>query len=649
MIKVSDATLLTLSKLRSHKLRTILTILVASLVFSILVAISLIATGAFNSIEKFRQGSLTNRYIVSVYNAPPASMATLQLLRDPELISAAKNQYESLVAAKTIEAERLGINYSQAGDPPPYSITSDGTERLETHDPNGITQNLLKDRFKNEPAFDEAKLANLARKYNAVDIFRATNYTITRGATLQVFKDDKEVFYNHEDQAETDKYYQKPVVDGIQMTLAPTKLIKPFLFKDNAGWQPSDGSIPIVLPQDAVERLLGLGKLPKNATAKDKAERINTINLKTDNLAFKACYRNSASIALIQQTIQQNSDAKQNSINKDYIAPSVKYRLPDPAKCEAPTVVSDTRTALEKQANSNQEIFDRKFGSIQTLENYFVSFKVVGISPANEPLGTEQHEQATAQNLNDIINNLLSTSGIGQAIPQELYDKLPDDKKRPELFTYTPLYWFGNEDNLQRYVEFDNAKDAQRFIDEQSCAVDYDNVCKPEGRPYQASLSFSNSAAIDDLKSKIVQLFNYGMIGAAILGVIIMSLTIGRVIADGRRETAIFRAIGFKRTDIVQIYLLYGLVISIGVAIFALAIGFLSVYVIDSIYAPSLTSQAQYSFGDLTAAKRIELLAWDIKQLGLILLVCLATGIVGSIIPLLRNIRRSPLRDMRDE
>lgn len=649
MITLIDVSLLTFAKLRSHKIRTGLTVFIASLLFGVLVAASLITTGALRSVDAFRQDGLTGRYIVNVYNAPENSTITRQLLRDPVLIAKAKKQYEALVEMKTAEAKRLGLDYTQASDQPPYSIASDGEEMLSVNDSNGIVQQLLEDKFSNTPAFDDAKLEAVAKQYGAINLFNAADYAIAQGSTLQVLQDDKEVFYDQTDQALVDANYQTPVVDGAQMTMTPSEIVDPFLLENDADWKPSDGSIPIVLPQNAIEQLLGLKRLSKTASAKEKTDRLELLNEKADALGFRACYRNAASNDLIQQTIQQQKEIRLNKGKKDYVAPAVIYALPDPSACNNASVVSDARTNSEKQQDANQAIFDAEFGIEQEPDSYFISFKVVGISPADMSQNTSSLQQANAQSLSDIVNNLLSTNGISQAVPGELYDALDDKDKHPELFTYTPHYLFGNEDNMRRYVEFANAGDAQKFINEQSCTMDYDNTCKPTGRPYQATFSFSNSAAIDDIRTKATSWFNYAMIGVIVISAIIMSIAIGRAIADGRHETAIFRAIGFKRVDIAQVYVLYAAILSLYVAVLALLIGFTAAYIVNEKYAPALTARAQYDFNDLAMSKSVDLIGLYMEQVAVIIIACLATGLLASVLPLLRNLGRNPIRDMREE
>ena len=651
MIKITDATLLAFTKLRARKIRTIITILLASLLFGMLIAASLVMTGAFRSVDTFRQDGLTSRHIVNINKAINDPLVLSRLLRDPALIAEAKKRYETLVSEKTDGAKKLNVTYTQVSDQPPYVIGSDGTERLAINDQNGIVHDLLKEKFSNEPAFNDVKLKMIAERYHATKLFASENDTITRNASLEVLKDNKEIFYDQTDEATVNKNYEQQIIDGGQMVLAPQDITKPFMLPDNSNWKPNGASLPIILPQNNIEQLLGLTQLPDNATTYQKLDRLKTIRERAVNLTFQACYRNSESKALVQQTIQQQKDIKANEGKKDYEKPTRIYALPDPATCENPVVTSDTRTADEKKTDANQEIFDNKFKEDEKPTSYFVSFQIVGVSPAvatqNDP--TNDQSNAQSRNVNDVINNLLATTGIGQVIPEELYNQLPDKTQYSNLFTYDPMYLFGNEDNKQRYVEFANSSDAQKFIDEQSCKVQRDSTCQPAGREYQATLAFSNSAALDDMQRLAWQWFDYLIFGVITLAAIVMWITIGRTVADGRHETAVFRAIGFKRLDIAVIYILYTVILSLLVAVFAACIGWTGAYSIDKYFALELTAQAQYGFGGLDLSKEVRLIGFNWQQLSIILIACFATGMLSMLLPLVRNVRRSPIRDMREE
>ena len=278
-----------------------------------------------------------------------------------------------------------------------------------------------------------------------------------------------------------------------------------------------------------------------------------------------------------------------------------------------------------------------------------VTFKVVGMSPgSSEVLNPEQEKQREkSRTASDIVNDMLRVEGIGQAIPLAPYNIMPNKEYYADIFTYEPAYLLGNEDNKRRFVEFVNAADAQKFINEQGCTVQYDNTCKPAGNPYQAALAFSNSAALDDTQRLIQQWLFYVMVCVMILATVIMWIAIGRTVVDGRHETAVFRAIGFKRGDIVLIYTLYTVMLSLLVVVFAVSMGLVAALILNNHIAPTLTVEAQYGFGMLSGGASMNLIEVNSQQIGIILAACFAVGLLSAIPPLVRNVHRSPIRDMR--
>lgn len=640
MIRLSDATLLAFAKLRTRKIRTIITILLASLLFGVLIASSLITNGAFSSVDSFSKDGLTNRYIVRVNNAVINTSST-SVLRDPALIAEAKKRYETLVEKKTSEAKRLGLSYNQVSDQPPYLVTPDGAERLYPNDRNGIVQSLLNERYGEQTYIDDMKLESIAKTYSATKLFTVDTFSIVRGASLNVLPDGKEVFYDASDDAELNANYTTPIIDS-SFPIAPSDLTAPFMLPNNAEWSASDGTLPIIVPQNVAEKLMGMDSIEASATAEQKLERIRDVRDKAAGFTFQTCYRNEASISLIQQTIAQQKEIKTHSGDKEYEMPSVIYELPDVTECANPVISGDTRTTAQKTQDNNQEIFDKEFGLYNDPESYFVSFKVVGISPA-------QSNDQPNRSAGDVVNELLKTSGIEQMIPKDLYDKILDKSKYADILAFEPYYLLGNEDNKARYVEFSNATDAQGFIDEQSCTTQTDGTCKPAGRDYMATLAFSDSVALNDIRSKVSDWFGFAVLGIVILAAIVMWITIGRTIADGRHETAVFRAIGFKRIDIALVYIIYTVVLSISSAVLAGVIGLTAAFIVDRAYAPQLTAQAQYAFGGLDLTKEFSLVGFNTEQLSIILIACLATGVLSMIVPLIRNVRRSPIKDMRDD
>lgn len=608
MIKLTDACLLAFTKLRARKLRTGITVLLASLLFGVVITASLATNGLIASINSFRKEGLTSRYIVSIFNAPGKVDEFYNTIRDPLLIAEAKQRYEALVKEKEAAAKQLGITYSHISDTPPHLQSADGTTRLSIHDPNGITWQLLKEKYSPTPAFDEAKLSKLAAQYGVINRFTEEIYHIKRDASLVPLIDGKEHFYDASDESSPTLQDMSPV-NPTGIVIAPKEITKGLILPRNAGWQPDGSSLPIILPQNVIEQLLQLEKLPSNASPQDKFERLKIIRNRIINLQFKMCYRNSVSQSLLQQALQQKKEIAHNQDKKEYKKPALLYELPNPTTCENARVVSDLRTPAEKQQAASQAIFDAKFGKETAAISRLVTFKVVGMSPSAEVLNPEQLQQREkSRTASDILADILRTEGIGQAIPKHLYDQIPNKAAYADLLHYKPLYIGGNEDNKRRFLEFASASSAQKFIDEQGCTLQYDNSCKPLGHPYQLNLAFSNSSALDDAQATIHTWFVYATLGVAAIASLITWIAVGRTIVDGRHETAVFRAIGFKRIDITAVYLLYTVALSILIALLASVIGFAGSYLLQRQFAPQLTTQAQYGFGAIHSTNSVHLI-----------------------------------------
>lgn len=651
MIKITDASVLAFAKLRTHKIRTLIIILLSSLLFSVLIISISVIQGAFNSVNNFRKGELTSRYIVSVSNAPIDRSKGQDDFNDPVLIEKAKKRYEALVKEKTLEAKKLGIEYLQASDQPPYQQTLGGAAELSLNDPNDIVYEVLKEKYENIPAFDDSKLNTIAKEYNASKIFSDEFYFIKRESSLIPLKDGKELFYDKTNERETNANYIRPFVDDSLMILGASEIIDSFILPNNAGWQPDSKSLPIVLPQNVIEQLLGMEKITSDASFEEKLSRLKKIRENIANLTFKMCYRNDVSSSQIQKAITQKKEIEANKDKKDYQKPKLIYDLPDASSCANAVIASDTRTKEEKLQDSKQKLFDEKFGKNTSPVSKFITFKVVGMSPSGKDVLSPQQKQQEekACTFKDIINGILKPSDIGQMIPKKLYDELTNKEDYADLFTYKPFYMMGNEDNKRRFVEFKNADDAQKFINEKSCVVQYDNTCKPFGNPYQASLMFSNSSALDDAQNTISGWLIYLIAAIAFLATIIMWFMISRVITDSRHETAVFRAIGFKRIDIAFIYLLYVFMLTVLIAMFALFFGIMGTLLIDAQFSASLTAQAQYVFGDFGLNKQVSLVCFDYQKIALILMLIFSISLISIIVPLYRNVRRSPIKDLKEE
>ena len=87
--------------------------------------------------------------------------------------------------------------------------------------------------------------------------------------------------------------------------------------------------------------------------------------------------------------------------------------------------------------------------------------------------------------------------------------------------------------------------------------------------------------------------------------------------------------------------------LSLLVVVFAVSMGLVAALILNNHIAPILTVEAQYGFGMLSGGASMNLIEVNSQQIGIILAACFAVGLLSAIPPLVRNVHRSPIRDMR--
>jgi hypothetical protein len=361
------------------------------------------------------------------------------------------------------------------------------------------------------------------------------------------------------------------------------------------------------------------------------------------SLSFSVCYRNEVSAQRLQDAIRVADELRRNKNNKEYVKPSLIYNVPsDPTACSALSVVSDSRTKAEKQLEEKQRQFSARFGAVTEPDQQKITFRVVG-------LVADFRSASPPDTVAGLMESLIGSSLQGiAAAPRDMYEQLPSADRYKQIFTpYEAMRALGPSDTL--FVEFDTAEAAKRFIDEKGCTTGSDGQCATTEKPFMLMAFGSNSIALDQLKSQFAHVFTIATFIVVGIAIVILGSTVGRLIADGRRETAVFRAIGFKRIDIVLIYGFYTLFLCVLIALFALTVGSLVAVGIDYYFWQDITDQALLAFNAQDLSRQFRLMGLDFLQLGVIVATLFGAGVVSVIIPLLRNVRRNPIRDMRDE
>lgn len=226
-------------------------------------------------------------------------------------------------------------------------------------------------------------------------------------------------------------------------------------------------------------------------------------------------------------------------------------------------------------------------------------------------------------------------------IPSELVDAPIQSAFIPSLSDSAQTsFVYSNVGNL---VEFSSAADAKKFVTEQACGG-MDCMTKPTIMYFG-----SNSVLLQNVAEGAAKvLWVAGLVIAGVAAILMMGM-VGRVVTDSRRETAVFRAIGAKRNDIRMIYTIYVTAFSLIIAASALALGFLGAWLYSNAVTEALTTSAHLMFIETRETAGFSLVGfWDEAVMLTIAVVVLA-GLTSMLLPLARNLTRSPLKDMRDE
>lgn len=638
MITTRDALILAVTKLKTRRIRLIITLIVSGLLFIVLASVSIIMNGAISSVESFSEEGLGKRYIVKVDQVNPD--ITFQLANDKELIVAAKSRFEQLKKDKSAEAKRLGIQYDASTEQSPIQLGGpNGEDTVDTQ--STIIKDLIDAKALSASQKFYEQIAIDAKHYQATIRHNSVNYSSSFGQfnnfQFSTILRGKESLSDDQNSNPLARGYES-IKSGI--TFISDSVLKSFLIKP--GEIPVTGdAVPIIAPYTAAEQILGLSPLSASASAQDKITRIKEIRDKATGFNFDICLRNQVSVDKQQFAKQTQAEILQNKDKKDYRKPDVITES-QASPCLDVATTRDVRTTFQKSQDTKQIEFESKFGKSSVASQRLVHLQIVGITPDPPSFG--------GFDISSILSMLLnSTIGNGWYIPISEQNAFPELKSE--------LDKIGKVANFQvsTYMEFNSADAARTFVDQKSCKFEkYFNqdpapLCIRDNTPYITSPFGSSSIALEQFRSGFNKFFTTAIMVVAVFSALIMMGTVGKIIADSRRETAVFRAMGAKRFDIVQLYLTYVTLIGIIISIMTIMFGTLIASFVQGRYQDDLTLNAVVSFNAQDLTRQFGLIHYDVKQLGMMVLIILLGSLVSAIIPLATNLRRNPIKDMRDE
>lgn len=630
MIRLSDGALLALTKLQTRRVRTIVTAVTASLLFGGLVGAILVIGGVVQSATNFTKGSLSERYITNVqYFGNGASSYDDSSLA---LQTRATELYTKLVSDKKADAKRLGVDYDPDMEQRPVVKEPSGESRLDESAPTA--QQAIAEYQATQPT-DLEKLRKAAAPYHPLKVYDMQASNIPAG-TMNVMKNGVEDFTMPNKQQ--NGYGGAPDVSQGWSYLG-VSLTAPFLLsKAQLAEQKNTGDLPVIAPYSKVETALNLPTLPKDAPATERMNRIATVREKAAKVTFTACYRNSVSAMQISDARGEADEAKKHKNDASYKQPSLQYGLPAADSCAGALVIRDVRSAAEKQQTEKELQFKRDFNEVADPVQQKVTFRVVGIGPDGL---TSESFSAIGMLVSAVAGSSLQGLWV---VPQNMYDAMPNKADYARFEPSAAGQQSMNFAQSGQLVEFATAKDAKAFVTKVGCT---DMDCG-RNKPY-ISYFGSNSVLLADMVTGITKGLAIAVLIVASIAALIMMGMVGRVIGDSRRETAVFRAIGAKRNDIRAIYVIYTILLSSIVAVMALLIGVGAALWVDGKWSAGATAQAQVTFIGAHGGEQFHLIGVWWQALAVIVAVVIITGLVSMLLPLSRNLARSPIKDMRDD
>lgn len=643
MIRISDATIIAYTKLRTHKVRTGLTIGVAGILFGLMLGGIFIAQGIFDSIDRFSREGLADRAIVSVSKWSMNYDNPYDYAEDEAFVGEVKKAHQDLVAKKTAAAKKYNIPYdAKAEDPSPIEINKD-TKKEQINNQyldSQLVQQVAQKRSdaKYVPLDIKAFLAS----YHSAKILPGNAEVRPASGSFDWMRDGTETALRPDS--------ERKKIEAMASSRAPVSIqvlnstiTEPFITQKNFDY--SKGEIPGVVSYSHAEVLLGLKKLPKTSTNQEKLDRIAEVRNRLSEITAAFCYRNGASHALLERAIAQQQEIEKNKGNKQYVMPSLLYQLPANDSCGPVIVAKDTRTALEKRQDEALENYQKEIGEHPgNPEQYKVVMRAVGLSG---DVSTENLAGTAGQMAMSLLESWLAY-GDNWSIPSDMLASVPQSLRPISLFP-DPSNERKEEQIAERIkvdsylVEFEDKQEARAVLESGGMFGPISDD-SPSVAPYGSS-----SLIVDEVK----RWFELGLLWALVIvgGVafIILASLIGRMVSDGRRESAVFRAIGARRGDIGRIYSMYTLLLALRVVIFALILGFVVSFAVDVWLAKDATIGARLAYAAVDTTKEFHFIGLWTWYVPAILGAIIVVSLLASIIPILLGARRNPITDMRND
>lgn len=634
MIRFTDAITLAYTKLRTHRVRTGFTVGIAGVLFGLILAVLFFVQGVFDSVGRFSDVGLNNRTILSISYYNEAQFNQYNYGDDPAFVAEVEKAYKQLTAKKAAAAKKYNVSYdASVEDPSPIGYDNQTKKKYITIEGLGSSyvNDIAKQKRQLEEKFDINKYLS---RYKTANVLPANSSVGSDDSSLAYMKNNKEIFKLEAGPSRADN---DPV-----LTIMNGSIAKPFITDES--FDPSKGEIPVVLPYSQAEKLLGLKSLEKSASNQAKLDRMHEVRDRLSEVSAAFCYRNQASAQLLSTAVAQYDDMKKNQGTAGYIEPSLVYTLPSETSCGAVAIAKDNRTLAEKDEAKRYVQYEKEIGTyLGEPKQQKITVRAVGLS-------SDGAGESSLSSVGEMVNGLLGSSlGYGTwTIPADMLKEVPQQYRPGEVFpveTSERSLGIGTLDEsfMGYLVEFQD-KDEARDVLQRTGTFSGTYSGGVSAFPFG-----SGTLIVDEMRRYFDTFMFWTLVIVGGVAAIILGGIIARTVSEGRRESAVFRAIGAKRVDIAGIYGVYALLLAVRVVIFAVVLGAVVAGAIELLFADDATVGARVAYAAVDTTVEFHLFGIGSWYIPIVLAVIIVVSLLGSIIPIIRNARRNPINDMRDE
>ena len=654
MIRPRYAITLARTKLRSKRGMLWASVVVSSLLFATLVAAVCVFQGAQKTAVRFVEAANNGQYLVMTMPTIPGYVNNFYsngMVFSAEQIKQFRADEKTYYDTERARYKAAGVPYDESSEIPLLkpsilvdpNVPEDRRFMIDWSSP--VADYLMTQRFDEYAKTATNKfsdLKKLATQYGATHFYTQRSSGLGILPAQRLIRDGKENLaeeFAHEAMLQTAD--TQAIYNGSYSFVDDELLVRAL---NTTPPSPLKG-IPVVPSAQEVVKLFGdqLGVSKEPAADQTRAQWLAQVQQKANGFTYQTCYRNAAEQQLLQKIQLDYTSIKDHENDKTYIKPSLLYNLPKEA-CGDMTIASDTRTTAEKDADATMESYQKKLGDYEAPAHRVLTYQIVGLAYA-EPYGS------APKTVNEYVKSLLIGSpddlrGSTAPIPSRLYDTLPKELKFDELITSAAgrRSIQNHEEFSTRIVAFNTVDEARRFI-ATGCPL-FTSDCD---KPFQTGTYGSNYLLLDDMAAQFTTLLTILLPVVLVLALVIIWFTISRIMADNRKETAVYRAMGAKRADISAIYLTYVGLVTIRIVVLSVVVGLAAAFALDYLYSPIIENLATSSYGTITGAPQVRLFDVSSPLLLVVVAAVVVACFLASIQPLIRNVMRPPVEDMRGE